>query len=218
MVRRDELIVGNQATLRRAETTPPAMAPAPAASSPAPPTTAPPASLDVWGLRVDRSMCACKEKIRRDIAWANTAAATYAACDTPANPTGKAVETCFEAAHPEAKVEASTSPGGAMTLPPPSADPCKKIANKSILVHETMHARHADEIARKQGPAFLQAWLKLTGDPDRLDKLRVKFPAETAAFDAQWDNGSDWAKDEMHSYTWHRRFLEAMLQALNRIC
>ena len=176
------------------------------------------ASEDVWGLRVTTSMCSCRQGIRDGIAWANTAGATYAGCDTAANPTAPDVEACFVAAHPGAVAGASTSASGTITLPPPSADPCERIDRKVDFVHETMHARHADDMARGQGAAFLVEWNKLRGDPDRLDKLRATFPAEVASFEAQWNNGHDLAQDEVNSYRWERRFLQDALAALHRIC
>ena len=105
-----------------------------------------------------------------------------------------------------------------MTLPPPSADPCQRIRDKATFVHETMHSRHADAMARARGTAFFAAWQALAGDPDRLNKLRVTFPAEVAAFESQWNDGHDWAQDEVNSYRWERRFLVDALAALNRIC
>lgn len=178
----------------------------------------PPASEDVWGLLVTRSMCGCRARLRSDVDWANTAGATYASCDTPANPTATAVEACFDAAHPSATVVATTSPSGTITLPPPSADPCERITRKATLVHETMHARHTEAMAKARGTAFFAAWRALAGDPDRLDKLRAPFPAEVAAFEAQWNDGHDWAQDEVNSYRWERRFLVDALAALHRIC
>ena len=180
--------------------------------------TSPPVSEDVWGLPITRSMCGCRQRIRDGIVWANTARATYAACDTPANPTSSDVEACFDAAHPGSSVVASTSPSGTITLPPPSADPCDRIENKASFVHEIMHSRHTDVIARAQGSAFFREWRRLAGDPDRLDKLRPTFPAQVAAFEARWEDGHDWAQDEVNSYRWERRFLEDALAALNRIC
>lgn len=220
---------GNQAWLRRAASSPPDATTTPAA----PPTTATPSTtptaalsagpsaptqVDVWGLQINRGMCGCKDAVRGSIAWANTAAAAYAACDTPANATGAAVETCFSGAQPTAVVNATTNESGVITLPPASANPCDKIDNKTALVHETMHARHQDTMAQALGAAFFHAWKALAGDPARLDKIRIRFPAETAAYEARWQSGSDWAKDEVHSYTWERRFLEDALRALNRIC
>jgi hypothetical protein len=198
---------------------------APSGSASAAPTTSAPAtpparptSEDVWGLLVTRSMCGCKAGIRDDIDWANEAGGTYAACDTPANATNVAVEACFDAAHPTATVVASTSSSGTVTLPAPSSDPCERISQKASFVHETMHARHTDDMARARGPAFFAAWRALAGDPDRLNKLRVTFPAEVAAHLAQWRSGHDLAQDEANSYRWQRRFLVDALAALNRIC
>ena len=177
-----------------------------------------PTSENVWGLRVTRSMCGCRPGIRDGIAWANTAAATYAACDVPANATGTDVEACFDLAHPTAVVVATTDSSGTVTLPPPSADPCEQINNKATFVHEEMHRRHTNDIARGQGSAFFREWRRLAGDPNRLDTLRASFPTEVAAFETQWNDGHDWAQDEVNSYTWERRFLSNALSALNRIC
>lgn len=211
--------VGNQARLRRLrfqhgpET--PTETPTPATGAT---LAAAPTSVDVWGLAIDRSMCRCKDQVRESIAWANTAAATYAACNRPANATGDAVEACFEAAHPTSTPDASTDSSGRVSLPPASRDPCQRIENKLILVHETMHSRHANDMAGAQGPAFFGAWNALSGDPRRLETLRARFPREVAAFEAQWNSGADWARDEVHSYTWERRFLVDALAALNRLC
>ncbi len=181
-------------------------------------TPARPTSENVWGLNVTRSMCGCQQEIRDGIAWANTAAATYASCDVPANATGTDVEACFDLAHPTAVVAGTTSSSGTVTLPPPSADPCERIENKAIFVHEEMHRRHTNDIARGQGRAFFREWRRLAGDPDRLNTLRASFPTEVAAFETQWNDGHDWAQDEVNSYTWQRRFLQNALSALNRIC
>lgn len=178
----------------------------------------PATSENVWGFVVTRSMCGCLPRVRDGIDWANTAGATYATCDVPANTTSTAVEACFDAAIPGTSVAGSTSPSGAMTLPPPSVDPCDRIENRATFVHETMHSRHTDAIARARGTAFFREWRRLKGDPDRLNKLRVTFPAQVAAFEAQWHNGHDWAQDEVNSYRWERRFLEDVRRALNRIC
>ena len=144
--------------------------------------------------------------------------ATYAGCDVPANADSTAVEACFDAAHPGSTVAATTSSSGVMDLPPPSSDPCERIGNRATFVHEIMHSRHADAMARARGTAFFREWLRLAGDPHRLDTLLATFPAEVAAFEAQWDNGHDWAQDEVNSYRWERRFLEDANAALNRIC
>jgi hypothetical protein len=175
-------------------------------------------SEDVWGFTVTQSMCGCRPGIRDDIDWANTAAATYAACDVPANTTSTAVEACFDAAQPGTTVAGSTSASGTMTLPPPTADPCERISNHATRVHETFHSRHTDSIARAQGAAFFAEWRRLAGNPNRLTLLRATFPAEVAAFQAQWNDGHDWAQDEVNSYKWERRFLVDVESALSRIC
>ena len=177
-----------------------------------------PTSEDVWGFTVTTSMCRCRQDIRDDIDWANTAARTYAACDTPLNATSTDVEACFDAAQPGTTVAGSTSASGTMTLPPPTADPCERVRNHTTRVHETFHARHTDSIAQAQGPAFFAEWRRLAGNPNRLTLLRATFPAEVAAFRAQWHDGHDWAQDEVNSYTWERRFLVDVESALSRIC
>lgn len=207
----DEAHLARTAPMRRQT------APAPAAAvSAAPPPV--PTSEDVWGLTVTRAMCGCRDRIRRNIAWANTAAATYAACDVPANPTSNEVENCFDAAHPTAVVVASTSSSGVVTMPPASSNPCDRIDIKATFVHEEMHRRSTEAIARKRGAAFYAEWQRLAGASDRIDQLRVRFPAETAAHLAEFHNGHEWAIDEVNSYRWERRFYEDALAALNRIC
>ena len=105
-----------------------------------------------------------------------------------------------------------------MALPAPSSDPCGRVRDKATYVHEYRHVRQTDAIAQARGSAFFAAWQALAGDPDRLDKLRPTFPAETAAFVAQFNDGHDWARGEVESYRWERRFLEDVHSALNRIC
>jgi len=178
----------------------------------------PTTSENVWGFIVTRSLCGCLQRVRDGIDWANTAGATYAACDVPANTTATAVEACFDAAIPGTSVVGSTSSSGTMPLPLPSADPCQRIEDRATFVHETMHSRHTDAIARARGTAFFREWRRLAGDSDRLNTLRATFPAEVAAFEAQWNDGHDWAQDEVNSYRWERRFLEDVRRALNRLC
>ena len=144
----------------------------------------------------------------------------------PANKTGTDVEACFKAREPTAVVVAGTSSSGTITgasganpcTQTTTGPACDRIDNKATCVHETMHARHTENIAQKQGYAFYTAWQKLAGDPDRTTKLKATFPKEVAAFENQWNDGHDWAQDEIHSYTWQRRFLEDALAALNRVC
>jgi hypothetical protein len=177
------------------------------------------ASENVWGLPVTRSMCGCRQRIQGDITWANTAAATYASCDRPAGTAhGTDVEACFSAAQPTATVVAGTSSSGTVTLPPPSADPCGRISDKATFVHETMHARHVDAMARAQGTAFFREWVARRTDPNRLDTLRPLFPTQVARIETQFNDAHDWAQDEIHSYGSERGFLAEALRALNRIC
>jgi Domain of unknown function (DUF4157) len=177
-----------------------------------------PARENVWGFMVTRAMCGCHAKIRDSIAWAKTAGATYNACDTAANTTSTLVEACFDAAHPGSTPVATTSPSGEVTLPPASADPCQQIEDKASFVHETMHVRYTENLARSQGPAFYKEWQRLKGNPKRLDTMRATFPAQVTAFETKWRNGHEWAQDEVNSYRWEQRFLENALAALNRIC
>jgi hypothetical protein len=167
---------------------------------------------------ITRTMCSCVPTLRHEIAWANTAAATYRSCDTPANATGDDVEACFDAAQPTAVVVATTAPSGVVALPPASADPCQRVIDRGTFVHETMHARHTDVIARGRGTAFFREWRRIGPVPDRLEQLRPAFPTEVAAFRSQFNQGHDWAQDEVNSYTWERRFLSDAVAGLGRIC
>ncbi len=177
-----------------------------------------PTSENVWGFQVTRAMCACRQQVRDEIISANTVGAAYAKCDIPANRTNVDVEACVHAALPATSVTGSTNSSGTMTLPSVSTDPCQQIDDRTTFVHETMHSRHTDAIARAQGSVFFQEWRKLAGDPNRLATLRPRFPAQVAAFEATWNDGHDWAQDEVNSYRWERRFLEDVRAALGRIC
>lgn len=174
--------------------------------------------VNVWGLSVDKSMCGCRQQIKDDLSWSKTAADTYKKCDVPANRTGDDVEACFNAAHPSAVTVATTSSSGVVTLPAASQDPCQRISDKSTYIHETMHARHTEDIAKSQGSVFYKEWTRLAGDPDRLNKLRVRFPTEVAAHEKKFYEGHDWATDEVHSYTQERIFLGAVQTALGQVC
>ena len=182
--------------------------------------TAPrPTSQRVWGFWVTRRMCDCRPLVRGEIRWANTAGATYAACDTPANPTGSNIEVCFRTAHPGTAPVGWTSPSGTITLPPPSANPCQRIIHRAIFVHETMHSRHAEAIALNlRWPAFYSEWKRLASNPNRLSILQQRFPTAVTSFLRSWNNGHEWAQDEINAYRWQRRFLEDVLAALTRIC
>lgn len=175
-------------------------------------------SINVWGLRIHRGMCGCKADVKSSIKWTRTAAKAYRQCNIPANKTGADVEACFDKKIPGTTVAGSTSAGGNVKLPPPSANPCTQIENKGTFVHETSHSRHVDKLAKKQGKAFYKEWQKLKGDPDRLKKMKAKFPAETAAHQKKFNEGSDWARDEVRAYRFERRFLQAASRALNKIC
>lgn len=177
-----------------------------------------PASESVWGFVVDSSMCRCQADIRDDIAESNSFRDVYRSCNRPGITTGDEVERCFEAAVPSSTVEAETSESGSVTLPPASADPCERLHQHSTRVHEHFHVQHGNSIARSLGPAFFAAWNSLRGVPDRLDRLRPRFPAQVAAFESQWNSASDWISTEVESYTWQRRFLTDALSALHRIC
>jgi hypothetical protein len=178
----------------------------------------PPTSEDVWGFKVTKTMCACVPNVIGLRDWAQEAEKTYKSCDQTSFTTGGQVEACFHAIHPTATVEAETSESGAVALPPPSKDPCERIDQHGTSIHETFHIRYGDSLAKSLGKAFLVEWTKLRGDPDRLTKLKAKFPKEVAAFDSHWNSASEWAKDEQNSYRWERRFYADVLAALKRIC
>ncbi len=177
-----------------------------------------PTSEAVWGFIVDSSMCRCQADVRDDIAWENRASSVYRSCNRPGVTTGAEVERCFDTIEPGTTVEGETSESGEITAPPASLDPCESLHRHSVKVHEHFHAEQGSRIARSLGPAFYAAWNSLRGVPDRLDRLRSRFPAQVAAFESQWNTASDWISDEVESYTWQRRFSTDVLGALHRIC
>jgi hypothetical protein len=203
-------------------------------------TTAPatPTSERVWGFLVTRSMCRCQSDVQADIEFKNRMITAYQTCDVATNPDGDAVDACVDLLEPNTVTGAVTSPSGEITIEPQSTtpggaattttgdlpasgtptDPCERIVYRRRFVHEEFHRRHDNELARAQGTAFYTRWRELAGDPARMTTLETEFPTETAAFRAQRNSGHDWAQDEVRSYRWERRFLEAVQAALRRIC
>lgn len=176
------------------------------------------ASETVWGFPVTRSMCGCRTDLRDDAEFADTMRDAYRACDLPANPTGTDVEACVDAAVPGTVIGGTTSPGGVVTVAPTSADPCGRIEARATRVHEHFHVRQADRYARRIGGAYFEEWRRLAGDPDREAKIAASHPAEHARFLDIWNDGHAWARGEIESYTWERRFLVDVGRALGRIC
>jgi hypothetical protein len=172
----------------------------------------------VWGFWVNRRMCGCERQVREGIRWANTARDTYRGCLRPGVTTGSQLEDCFKKVHPDTEIVGDTSSSGEITLPPASTNPCDRIENRGIWVHETFHARQANRIARSLGRRFWRAWYRLRGVKDRVDRLRGRFPDEVARFESVWNSASDWSEGEVESYTWQRRFLTDVRRALRRIC
>lgn len=173
----------------------------------------------VWGFEVWRNMCGCVPAIEARISEANDFSSVYAGCDTAANADADAVENCFDTARPGTTVVASTAAGGAVAGPAPAATPCERIDNHATLVHEHFHTTQADSYARRVGGAFYTDWRALAGSPAiRLSVLAARYPADHTRFLALWNNGHEWSAGEVESYTWERRFLVDVKNALKSFC
>ena len=175
----------------------------------------------VWGFWVTRSMCGCLSQVHRQIEWTKLAIRAFTECDRPSFTAGQEVQDCaFNImCGGSCPIVGETPASGYLGKPPMPSDPCEKIFWRSIWgVHEEFHARQANRIARRQGSRFWREWQQLQGNPDRLEILRERFPAEVAGFEAVWYSAHDWAQGDIESYTREQQFLSDVAKALERIC
>ena len=90
---------------------------------------------------------------------------------------------------------------------------------RAMLVHEGEHLEQFDEIARNLGAGFFAEFKKLEGDPKRLEKLRAKFPNETAKYDNAWQRSvSNNVQAETGAYTAERDFYSEVRSAWSKVC
>jgi hypothetical protein len=176
-----------------------------------------PTAEDVWGFRVDTSMCGCFDTIAEDLAHAEKSIKEYNDCDNPKNPTAVDVFKCVDPGYPGSS-QALTGPGGTTRLPPDSKDPCKRLHNKNVATHEARHGQQATGMAQQFGPDFVKAFRKLQGDPDFESKMQAQFPTQMAEYARQWNTGHNAAQREVGAYRFNIQFLYAARAALNRIC
>jgi hypothetical protein len=176
-----------------------------------------PTAEDVWGFRVDASMCGCFDTITEDLAHAEKSIKEYVDCDNPKNPTAVDVFKCVDPGYPGSS-QGLTGPGGTSRLPPDSGDPCRRLHNKNVATHEARHGQQAAGMAQQFGPEFVKLFRKLQGDPDFESKMRAQFPTQMDEYARQWNDGHNAAQREVGAYRFNMQFLYAARAALNRIC
>jgi hypothetical protein len=101
----------------------------------------------------------------------------------------------------------------------PAEGPCVALRTRAMLVHEGEHLEQFDEIARSLGAGFFAEFKGLEGDPKRLEKLRAKFPNETAKYDNAWQRSvSNNVQAETGAYTAERDFYGEVRSAWSEVC
>jgi hypothetical protein len=104
-------------------------------------------------------------------------------------------------------------------LKDPDVGPCVPLVWWSTLTHETQHLKQFEEVAAKLGPQFLAEFNRLTGDPERMEKLARRFPRQTQKYMAETELSVRWyVKIEIEAYQQEKRFLADVRAALLRIC
>ncbi len=97
------------------------------------------------------------------------------------------------------------------------------IVRAGILKHEIQHVEDFDQIARSLGEAFFEEFIKLQGDPARIEKLRKKFPRETASYELKAINkftiGATTAlRFELNAFNREKEFFAKVRAAMGRVC
>lgn len=95
------------------------------------------------------------------------------------------------------------------------------------LLHEQQHRKDfhkvAQGIASSAGSRFFAEYVRLEGDPERIEKLRKRFPRETDAYVEELSDGRSVKPQtgtdlELAAFARERRFYDALESELNRIC
>ncbi len=101
----------------------------------------------------------------------------------------------------------------------PAEGPCVALRMRAMLVHEGQHLEQFDEIAKGLGSAFFAEFKSLERDPERLQKLRKKFPNETAKYDNAWQRSvSNNVSAETGAYNAERDFYGEVRAAWASVC
>ena len=97
------------------------------------------------------------------------------------------------------------------------------IVRAAILRHETKHIEQFDEIAKNLGTQFFAEFKALQGDPERMEKLRTRFPKETAQYEREAVNKETVgprkaAQMEIEASNRELQFYAKVRAALGKIC
>jgi hypothetical protein len=101
----------------------------------------------------------------------------------------------------------------------PAEGPCVAMRMRAMLVHEGEHLEQFDAVAQNLGAAFYAEFKSLERDPNRLEKLRTKFPNETAQYDHAWQRSvSNNVSAETGAYSAERDFYGEVRGAWSNVC
>jgi len=145
-------------------------------------------------LDVDDRFCGCEENLKDEIKSADAFIARYSACGADsANKTGKDIEACVAKSAGGIKILASTSSTGAITADCQRTGPCAALLCRIDLAHEQIHSVHTGDLKRQAG-------------------------GDTKAFNAAFNDATDWVADEIDSRNTDKSLAKWALKVLERTC
>jgi hypothetical protein len=198
----------------------------------------------IMGFNVTKAMCPCKEGdlLDRQITKDERAIAAYKDCGRSARSTGDLFPCILPKVFGQqagVRGAAQVPPAGmtssetgnitqaneaeikkrAQLLNLPETGPCAELLRAGNLVHERQHVAQHEQVAAEQGPAFAAEYNRLTWDEQRMAKLRVKFPSETAQYEKKVTEDIQYAvQREVEAYQQEKHFYTQAKAALGQIC
>jgi hypothetical protein len=198
---------------------------------------------NIMGFNLTKAMCQCNEGdlLDRQIAKTDRASAAYRECGkTATSPMdlvpcvlpkvfGQQAGTKAPQVPPAGQASAETGhiilaneaeiKKRAELLNLPESGPCAELLRAGNLVHERQHVAQHEKVAAELGPAFAAEYNRLVWDEQRMEKLRAKFPRETAQFENKVQADVPYAvQREVEAYAQEKRFYTQIKAALERLC
>jgi len=211
----------------------------PQAHVPKAPTMRPVGAPIVRGFAVTRATCGCTSEVTAREKGIGERIAAYTACGQRKDVRDPfALEACVRkkvfgaggasvpalgTADPETSTvriaDASELDLREKLLGEPATGPCLALRTRAMLVHEGQHLEQFDRIAKGLGKDFFAEFKKLEGDAQRMEKLRKKFPQETAKYESAWQESvSNNVQAETESYKAELDFYTEVRSAWSTVC
>ena len=96
---------------------------------------------------------------------------------------------------------------------------CVALATRAMLVHAGGRLEQFDEIVKSLGADFFTEFKNLERDPERMEKLKKKFPKETAKYEKEWQQSvPNNVKAETEAYSAERDFFSEVRAAWSEVC